>query len=301
MIVYRRTSLLESPAQTLVNTVNCVGIMGKGLAAAFKAREPQMYSRYREICDRKDLSPGKLWLWRGNNSWVLNFPTKLHWRQPSQIEWIEQGLQKFVDSYEALNIREISFPRLGCGNGNLDWAEVRPLMEYYLSRVQIPVYIHDFERDIGIPEHLETIADQAARHTPSGVDFESFVSGLRSVANWGGDHLVDLSSKVPFTARVDSDQALYICVSDQTWEFDAEDLHGAWVSLLRGLVTRERVEWGTGGGGEFVLTLLSLLPNTRPVEIQRGAKPEIAVELLPYARQIGTTSPAHEQLKLQWH
>jgi hypothetical protein len=88
----------------------------------------------------------------------------------------------------------------------------------------------------------------------------------------------------------------------RTLEFDAEDLHGAWVSLLRGLVTKDRVEWSTGDGGNFVITLLSLLPNTRAVEIQRGDDdPEIAIELAPWARQIGTTAPAHEQLKLAWH
>jgi hypothetical protein len=211
------------------------------------------------------------------------------------------GLQKFVSSYEDLKIREISFPRLGCGNGNLDWNDVRPLMEHYLNRVRIPVYIHDFEKNIGIPEHLEEIADTAAERIPAGVDFEAFVTGLRTVASIGRDGLVDLISSREFKARVDDSQALFIEARDKTWEFDAEDLHGAWVSLLRGLVTRERVEWSTGDGGDYFLTLLSLLPNTRAVEIQRGAEPEIAVELLPWARQIGTTPPAHEQLKLEWH
>ena len=301
MIIYRRTSLLESPAQTLVNTVNCVGIMGKGLAQAFKAREPTMYARYREICDLKELAPGKLWLWRGNQSWVLNFPTKLHWRQPSRLEWIEQGLEKFVAVYERLNIREISFPRLGCGNGNLDWEDVRPLMEKYLRGVRIPVFIHDFEKDIGIPEHLETIADTAARMTPKGVEFDALVSGLRAITQVGSNSLIDLTSCLPFQAWVDDNQTLHVKMSNQSWEFDAEDLHGAWVALLRGLVTRDRVEWSTGGGGDCLITLLSLLPNTRAVEIQRGMEPEIAVELLPSARLIGTTAPASEQLKLQWH
>lgn len=301
MLIYRRSSLLESPAQTLVNTVNCVGVMGKGLALEFKSREPAMFSRYKEICTKGDLQPGRLWLWRGVDNWILNFPTKVHWRQPSRLEWIEAGLQKFVETYETLKIRDISFPRLGCGNGNLDWEEVRPVMEHYLRRVRIPVYVHDFQKDIGIPEHLEAIADQAAEHVACGIDFESFVNGLRTVSSIGGDALVDISSNAAFRAWVDDSQALHVQERDQSWAFDAEDLHGAWVSLLRGLVTRERIEWATGEGGNYVLTLMSLLPNTRPVEIQRGTEPEIAVELLPWARQIGTTQPAHEQLKLQWH
>jgi len=276
--------------------------MGKGIARDFKEREPAMYTRYREICDAGELQPGKLWLWRGVDNWVLNFPTKLHWRQSSRLEWIEQGLRKFLLTYEDLKIREISFPRLGCGNGNLEWDDVRPLMEHYLRSVRIPVFVHDFEKDIGIPEHLEAIADEAAERIPAGVDFNAFVSGLRTLAYVGGETLVDLQSNQRFQARVDESSALHIEGLGGAWEFDAEDLHGAWVSLLRGLVTKERVEWSTGEGGNFVITLLSLLPNTRPVEIQRGNdEPEIAVELAPWARQIGITPRAHEQLKLEWH
>jgi O-acetyl-ADP-ribose deacetylase (regulator of RNase III) len=301
MLIYRRTSLLDSPAQTLVNTVNCVGVMGKGIAREFKEREPTMFVRYKEICDRRELAPGRLWLWRGADSWVLNFPTKMHWRQPSRLEWIEQGLKKFLSTYEDLGIREISFPRLGCGNGNLEWEDVRPLMEQYLNRAGIPIYIHDFQRDIGLPEHLESIADLAAERIPSGMDFDVFMGGLRTISSVADGGLVDLSSKERFRAHVDDSQSLIVDDGKCTWEFDTEDLHGAWVSLLRGLVTRDRVEWSTGEGGNFVITLLSLLPNTRPVEIQRGAEPEIAVELAPWARRINSTSPAHEQLKLEWH
>src|SRR6185369_4326034 len=129
MLIYRRTSILQSSAQTLVNTVNCVGVMGKGLAHAFKEREPSMFAAYKRICDEHRLEPGKLWLWRGSANWGLNFPTKVHWRNPSKLEWIEAGLEKFVAAYEAQGITEVSFPKLGCGNGNLDWEEVRPVME----------------------------------------------------------------------------------------------------------------------------------------------------------------------------
>lgn len=301
MLIYRRTSLLDSPAQTLVNTVNCVGIMGKGLAREFRDREPTMYRRYAEICKKGDLTPGRLWLWRGAESWVLNFPTKQHWRQPSRLDWIESGLQKFVTNYESLKIREVSFPRLGCGNGNLEWAKVQPLMEHYLRKVRIPVYIHDFEKNIGLPEHLESVADLASEQIPTGVDFSTFVAGLRTVSSIGADTLLDLGTGRPFRSWVDDAQALHVEDDRQQWEFDAEDLHGTWVSLLRGLVTQDRVEWSTGEGGNFVITLLSLLPNTRAVEIQRGDHPEIAVELAPWARKIGVASPALEQLKLEWH
>ncbi len=146
MLTYADTSLLDSSAQTLVNAVNCVGVMGKGIAKAFKDRHPEMFSAYKRICDAGLLEPGKLWLWNSSDQWVLNFPTKVHWRNPSRLEWIEMGLDKFSAEYAHRGINQISFPRLGCGNGGLDWEEVRPLMERYLAPLPINVIIHDFKR-----------------------------------------------------------------------------------------------------------------------------------------------------------
>lgn len=302
MITYRRTSLLDSPAQTLVNTVNCVGVMGKGLAKEFRSRDPLMYERYRKVCETGNLKPGKLWLWRGPDNWVLNFPTKVHWRQPSRIEWVEAGLQKFVEMYEHLDIKEISFPRLGCGNGNLDWEDVRPLMEGYLSRVRIPVYIHDYSRDIGIPEHLEEIASRAGRLLNyGGLSFSEFLDGLSAVGRIGGSYLVNLEDQIEFAAEMRLDNALVIRDAKTTHTFDMEDLHAAWVSLLRGLVTKDRIEWASGDGGDYVITMMALLPHARPIEIERNGHKEIAVELVPSARHAALAGRATEQLKLEWH
>src|SRR4029078_8700192 len=129
MLVYLRTDLFTSPAQTLVNTVNTVGVMGKGIAKTVKERYAEMFRIYREYCDRGELRTGSLMLWRGPDRWVLNFPTKTTWRLPSGIEYIESGLRRFMETYEELGITSASFPPLGCGNGNLDWHEVKPLME----------------------------------------------------------------------------------------------------------------------------------------------------------------------------
>jgi O-acetyl-ADP-ribose deacetylase (regulator of RNase III) len=178
MLIYHRTSLMDSTAQTVVNTVNCVGVMGKGIAAEFKARYPEMYETYREICDQRLLEPGKLWLWKDADQWVLNFPTKVHWRNPSRIEWIELGLQKFVAEYQRRCITEISFPRLGCGNGNLDWADVRPLMERYLAPLPIAVFVHDFERDMGFRS-----ISRMPRASPTHVSFPKPVRSTSSGAS----------------------------------------------------------------------------------------------------------------------
>src|SRR6478752_4450239 len=143
MLRYVTMNLFDSPAQTLVNAVNTVGIMGKGIAADFKKRYPDMFRNYRRYCDSKALDIGKLYLYKSPNKWVLNLPTKKHWRNPSKVEYVEAGLKKFVDTYAESGITSISFPQLGTGNGGLDWTDVvRPLMERYLSTVTIPVYIH---------------------------------------------------------------------------------------------------------------------------------------------------------------
>ena len=159
MLTYHRTSLLTSKAQTLVNTVNTHGVMGKGLAEQFKFRYPSMFEQYKRICSEGLLDIGKLWLWKGSEQWVLNFPTKRHWRYPSKMEFIERGLQKFVAEYDNRGIREIAFPRLGCGNGGLDWPDVRDLMERYLEPLPIKIYIHDYSVDLPSPEHLRSVQD----------------------------------------------------------------------------------------------------------------------------------------------
>lgn len=143
MLTYLTTSLFDSPAQTLVNPVNTAGVMGKGLALAFKQRYPEMYQQYRELCHAGQLEIGKLHVYRMLDQTIVNFPTKKHWRNSSQIEYIEAGLAEFVRSYSQHGITSVSFPQLGCGHGGLDWKEqVQPVMERYLKDLPIPVYIH---------------------------------------------------------------------------------------------------------------------------------------------------------------
>lgn len=167
MLRYVRGNLLDSPAQTLVNTVNTVGVMGKGIALQFRERYPKMYERYRECCQAKALDIGKLQLYRTAEHWILNFPTKRHWRRPSKLEWIELGLQKFVATYADKGITSVAFPMLGCGNGDLDWADVKPLMERYLEPLPIPVFIYLRPRsEHFVPEHRDaTEIDRLTRES----------------------------------------------------------------------------------------------------------------------------------------
>jgi O-acetyl-ADP-ribose deacetylase (regulator of RNase III) len=142
MITYIEGSLFTSTAQALVNTVNTAGVMGKGLARAFKTYYPEMFAEYAQLCAEKQFAVGQLLLYRTPHKWVLNFPTKRHWRQPSRLSDIEAGLETFVRTYSEQGISSIAFPQLGCGNGGLDWeAEVRPLMERYLGELPLDVQV----------------------------------------------------------------------------------------------------------------------------------------------------------------
>lgn len=299
MLTYKRTSLLEANTQTLVNTVNCVGVMGKGIAKAFKEREPDMFAAYKRICDEKLLEPGKLWLWRGSEQWVLNFPTKRHWRSPSKMEWIEAGLDKFVSTYETQGINEIAFPKLGCGNGNLDWKDVRPLMERYLSDLPIPVFIHDFTKDIGLPEHLEPLAVEL-RASMTDLSFQSFVSALQKISRLSPK--IRTSENEEFRASFEKD-TLVIENREGAWSVEEDDLRGVWLSLLNGLVTREKAGWTAKGAAGPLLAMMQILPDVRAVQIHRQGKPrpEIAVELRPeVAASFDAGSPG-TQTELPWH
>jgi len=137
-------NIFNTKAQTIVNTVNCVGVMGKGIALVFKLRYPTMFEQYQDFCKRKLISIGKLWIYKGslNAPWVLNFPTKTHWKLPSEYSYIEKGLQKFVDTYREKGITSIAFPLLGASNGGLDKQKVMDIMQSYLSLCDIPIEIY---------------------------------------------------------------------------------------------------------------------------------------------------------------
>lgn len=146
-IKYIHGNIFNTKCQTVVNTVNCVGVMGKGIAQVYKLRYPLMFEKYKEHCKNKLIKPGNLWLFdkQDNAPWILNFPTKYHWKYPSKIEWIESGLAKFVDFYEKKGITSIAFPLLGTHNGGLDTQTVKQLMDNYLSKCNIEIEIYDYD------------------------------------------------------------------------------------------------------------------------------------------------------------
>lgn len=135
--------IFESKMDVLVNTVNCVGVMGKGIASDFKKKYPMMFKEYKRLCDQRLIKTGTLYPYlENNNVKIINFPTKDHWRSPSKIEYIIDGLQWFVNHYKELNIQSIAFPPLGCGNGGLSWEHIGPIMYHYLKDLSIDIEIY---------------------------------------------------------------------------------------------------------------------------------------------------------------
>ncbi len=153
MIEYIEGDIFNSPAQVIVNTVNTVGVMGKGLALSFKKRYVKMFEAYRNACEKHLLTIGKLMLYYEPDHWILMFPTKENWRNPSKVEYIERGLDKFVRTYADKGITSIAFPKLGCGNGELSWDVVRPVMERYLKPLPLTIYIYIGYGVLSEPEH----------------------------------------------------------------------------------------------------------------------------------------------------
>lgn len=149
-INFQTGDMFASKAQALVNTVNCVGVMGKGVALEFKRRWPENYKAYKRACDLKALRPGSMLVFdRGQlfrdepPRYIVNFPTKDHWRSKSKMTYISKGLDSLIEEIHRLGITSIAMPPLGCGNGGLDWKEVKPLIEAKLgglSGVTIEVY-----------------------------------------------------------------------------------------------------------------------------------------------------------------
>ena len=130
MITSKTGDLLAEPAEALVNTVNCVGVMGRGVALQFRNAFPGNYAAYKAACDRGDVQPGRMFIFETGQitrpRWIINFPTKRHWRGKSRMEDIEAGLTALVAEIRARDIRSIALPPLGAGLGGLDWREVRP-------------------------------------------------------------------------------------------------------------------------------------------------------------------------------
>lgn len=142
MIIYSEGTVFNVGTQAVVNTVNCTGVMGAGIALEFMLRYPAMFEDYEAKCKEKSIITGRVDYYKNEDgSMIVNFPTKLHFKYPSKLIWIEQGLQDFVKTYRKNGITSVAFPKLGTSNGGLNWNEVKLLMEKYLSNLDMDIYI----------------------------------------------------------------------------------------------------------------------------------------------------------------
>lgn len=133
MIEYKKGDILREDVEALVNTVNCVGIMGRGIALQFKNAFPENFKAYAAACDRNEVQPGRMLVFETgrltNPKYIINFPTKRHWRGKSRIEDVDSGLVALVNEIRSRKIRSIAIPPLGSGLGGLEWSKVRPRIE----------------------------------------------------------------------------------------------------------------------------------------------------------------------------
>jgi len=178
MIEIKKGNIFTTNCHTIVNTVNCVGVMGAGIAYEFKLRFPDMFNKYHQFCNNGLIDIGNLWIYKLTKDddemyeYVLNFPTKKHWKYPTKIEYLEKGLQKFVDTYKQKEILSIAFPLLGANKGGLSEKISIDIMKKYLEKVEIPVEIWYFDpnakddlyedfKDKFLKLDIETIKEQS--------------------------------------------------------------------------------------------------------------------------------------------
>lgn len=270
MLTYLTTNLFDSPAQTLVNTVNTVGVMGKGIALIFKQLYPEMYKQYRQLCKTGQFDIGQLYIYRTPNKIIVNFPTKKHWRNPSDEEYIEAGLETFVDKYMQYGISSVSFPQLGCGNGELDWEEqVKPLMERYLKDLPIPVYIHLYAQSPDfVPERLDPDYAQQVQLERRVIPFDRVWQDLQSIVSaW------KLVGPVP---KIDQERVIFNEASNTPLIVYRQDVEDLWNTLrLTGTISADRVPEPirADGATDCIFDLLAELSYVRSIELQPVKQP----------------------------
>ena len=157
MIEYITGNILDSEAQALINTVNTMGVMGKGIALQFKKAYPNNYKAYEKACQNHEVKVGQMFITSDSNTSsgekvIINFPTKTNWRKPSEYKYIEDGLENLVEVINNKKIKSIAIPPLGAGNGGLSWEKVKKIIEQKLADLNVDIYV--YEPTSQIQEHL---------------------------------------------------------------------------------------------------------------------------------------------------
>lgn len=288
MILYVKGNLFQSPAQVLVNTVNTVGVMGKGIALEFKRLFPEMYCQYRNLCEQKRFEIGKLWLYKSPNKWVLNFPTKQDWRSPSRIEYIEAGLNRFVETYAALGIHSIAFPPLGCGNGQLHFdTQVKPLMESYLRHLPIDIFIYP-GKPREFVEHLHPDAMKRWLQTePTLLPFAEVWDDLLRVLKTTSS-FETRGHQTSFTAQIVQQPPHIVILADgQTYTIEYEMLLAFWQQLRTHGFSMSAIVPGLANVMPYLTAIFTKLDYIQAVQLSKnyahGSAESTGLQVLPSA------------------
>lgn len=307
MITYVDFSLFESPAKVLVNTVNTVGVMGKGIAREFKRIYPEMFVGYQRLCESGQMSIGDLLLYRTSHKWVLNFPTKKHWRNASRPEYVAAGLDKFVRMYQDAKITSVSFPLLGCGNGELDWkTQVKPLTEQRLGGLPIQVYIHIYPaRMSSVPEHRDPGAiKQWLRSQPQSLAFTEMWEDLAAiVADNSAFNTLDDDERFNVELVSDGEIGIAVTTGDDRILMYQEQLRELWQQIRDlGLCIPQIMPGELDRHSRYILPVLARLPYLKPIrQAERDTQlTKKSVGLLLRARpQERVDNPPQPQQQLQ--
>ena len=272
MITYLSGDLFLSPAKVLVNTANTVGVMGRGIALKFKRVYPEMFEAYRDHCERGRLEIGKLFLYKTPNKWVLNFPTKKHWRNPSRVQYIEAGLKKFRERCYETVMTSIAFPELGCGNGELDFeTEVKPLMERYLQRLSIPTFIYLKGVPTNPPAHKDVRnIKKWLRSEPSALPFDEIWRDLLVILS-EPRAFVTRAKGQPFNAMAkDNPPTLLITSGGKRQRILSEELLEFWQQLRDFGLTHGRIA-PEHRFVSYLLPIFAELPYVKPVKVSSSS------------------------------
>ena len=262
--------------------------MGKGIALRFKQIYPAMFREYQGHCEKGLLTIGKLHLYQTPHKWILNFPTKKHWRSPSHVEYIDAGLRKFASSCTTMGITSIAFPALGCGNGELDFTtQVKPLMDKHLRELPLSIFVYPGRQQTTLPEHMDTERIQDwLRSDPGALPFdEVWLHLLQILAMY--DTFNTLQKGSAYKARAANDPpGIQIRSHGKLYNIDRVILLDLWQQIRDyGFTHRNIVP--DHYRISYLLPIFERLPYVRRVEsstsfAQLDHKPKISLQLVPY-------------------
>ena len=281
MITYVVGNLLQSPAQVLVNPINTAGMMSKG---HFRRLYPAMLEQYRQLCEQQRLRIGDLWLYKTPHKWILNFPTRAHWRDVVKLDNIELGLEQFAAIYAEQGIVSASFPMIGAGLGGLDWQSVvRPLLEHYLEPLPIPVFIHLHEPDDRFTTQLDDDTLAVWLHGVPHIPAMSAVWADLLMITRQEPMLTALDDEQSFQINVDAEQNLILTGHDESPLELSTDLFAAiWETICAAGYVMPGDFPGSAAGSSLLVSLLAQLDYVRPVWLARVNKPRvIGLHLIP--------------------